>query len=126
MNQGVRPNKLWHWAAIVTIATTAVHNPGGTAEFAITALDKAGTGIGWALDRGGFDGESDYFTDPNAPEPDSPDVTDPGQPDGQDDEAAGSSGVGLEGTADRVVVEIVELHELIEATLAQDPTPGAQ
>ncbi|MCP4967274.1 MAG: hypothetical protein GY926_18835 [bacterium] len=116
MSQGVRPNKLWHWAAIALTVATVIHNPGGSAEFAITTLDKTGSAIGWALTRGGFDGESDYFTEPETqPHHD----VDPS--DGAGD-ASGGGGIELEGTADRVVVEIVELHELVEATLT--PTGG--
>ncbi|MCP4968704.1 MAG: hypothetical protein GY926_26180, partial [bacterium] len=81
----MRPSKLWHWAAIALTVATVIHNPGGSAEFAITTLDKTGSAIGWALTRGGFDGESDYFTEP-----------DPS--DGGGDASAGS-GIELEGTA---------------------------
>ena len=65
MNRGLRPHKLWHWAAIAVVVATVYHNPGGSAEFAITTVDQVGTGLGWALERSGFDGESDYFTDPD-------------------------------------------------------------
>lgn len=113
--QGVRPHRLWHWAAIGVLVATTIHNPGGTAEFAITALDNAGSALGWALDRGGFDGESDYFID-TTPTTTPPPGTGPA-PESDTNE------FGLEGTADQIVVEIVELHELVEATLADGGTP---
>ncbi len=116
MNQGVRPNKLWHWAAIALIAATVIHNPAGSAEFAITTLDKTGSAIGWALTRGGFDGESDYFTEPQPnPEPSA---------EGEGQDASSGNGIKLEGTADRLVVEVIQLHELVEATLEPAPVVG--
>ena len=73
---GVRPNKLWHWGAILVIAATVWKNPGGSAEFAITTLDLAGTVLGGALDGAGYDGDSHYFTPPDKPPP-NPDLDQP-------------------------------------------------
>ncbi len=108
MQQGVRPHKLWHWIAIAVLTATVIHNPAGSAEFAITALDKTGSAIGWSLSRGGFEGESDYFTDPGT-EPPAELETD---------------GVELGGAdklspADRAVVEIIDLHKVVEAALGE-------
>jgi hypothetical protein len=113
MNQGVRPHKLWHWIAIAVITATVIHNPGGSAEFTITALDKAGSAIGWTLDRGGFDGESDYFTDPNPAEDPPPEP----QPEADGVELSSTARLSL---ADWAVVEIVELHEIVEAVFAEE------
>ena len=106
MHHGVRPHRLWHWIAIAVITATVIHNPGGSAEFAITALDKTGSAIGWGLSRGGFDGESDYFTEPD----DQPPVDD------STDNSELSNGKQMS-PADRAVVEIIELHEVVEAAL---------
>ena len=123
MNQGVKPNKLWHWAAIAVVIATVIHNPGGSAEFAITALDQAGSAIGWGLTRGGFDGESDYFVDPDTAQPSNtpaPVVPDQ-EPLPQESELSAAGGIDLRGTADQLVVEIIGLHELVEEALAPEP-----
>ena len=49
---GVRPRKLWHWGAIALMGATVWHNPSGSAEFAVTVLDGAGTIFGGALEPG--------------------------------------------------------------------------
>ena len=128
MNQGVKPNKLWHWAAIAVVIATVIHNPGGSAEFAITALDQAGSAIGWGLARGGFDGESEYFVDPDIAQPsDTPVPVVPDQePVPQESESLAAGGIDLRGAADQLVVEIIGLHELVEEALAPEPQgPGS-
>lgn len=150
MNHGVKPNKLWHWAAIAVIIATVIHNPGGAAEFSITALDKTGSAIAWGLTRGGFEGESDYFVDPElqqesktapttGPEPEPGPELDPLQtPPEREPESAplespptttasteesryhGPTEALLRARADQAVVEVIRLHELVETVLAED------
>ena len=112
---GVRPNRLWHWFALAVIAATVWHEPGGSAEFAVTVLDKAGSAIGVGLRSAGFEGDSDYFVE-------QPEKTETDQSASEEDTAETEQGAAfdLEGTADQAVVEIVELHELVEAVLADD------
>ena len=119
MHPGVKPHRLWHWAAIAVVIATIYHNPGGSAELAITAIDRAGSGVGWALTRGGFDGESDYFVDPVIDTPASVTPSDQQTPAPAPPE---SGQIDLRGTADQLVVEVINLHELVEETLA--PAPG--
>ena len=115
---GVRPNRLWHWFAIAVVVATVWHEPGGSAEFAVTVLDKAGSAIGIGLRSAGFEGDSDYFVE-------QPEATD-ASPSASEGDLLGSeqgAGIDLEGTADQAVVEI-ELHELVEAVLADDNGDG--
>ena len=112
---GVRPNRLWHWFALAVLVATVWHEPGGSAEFAVTVLDKAGSAIGIGLRSAGFEGDSDYFVE-------QPETTDADPAVGEEDTVETEHGAGfdLEGTADQAVVEIVELHELVEAVLTND------
>lgn len=61
MNVGVRPNKLWHWIAIITLTATFLHEPVATGRVLIAVAKGAGQ-VGGALIT------YDPTTDPNHPD----------------------------------------------------------
>lgn len=123
-DQGVRPRKLSHYAGIAVVAAIIWHNPGGSAELAITALDKVGSAVAFGMNSVGMDGESDYFVEKQPADSGTP-GREVGPPVTIDVEPGPTVENGFEtlgplnGTADKAVVGIVNLHEVVEAVLAE-------
>jgi hypothetical protein len=123
MNPGVRPTKLWHWIAIITLGATFLHEPYAT------------LGLAWTLTKGAGQLGGDLLThQPDNPTNDptntDPATTDPAAPDTPENDNSQEGQEGDESAAYRVDGSVItrvldtglnvvlDLHD--EVTNAQD------